>query len=168
MLPAALPSVSSRSGAVTSAANLPWLEAVPQFRVPDAEALQKKLRDIIRQNGEGALMLYCDDAAYQTGRSSALLKLTLWLDAEARVVAHLAGKGKHAGMLGALQMEMPDGRRFALGSGLTDALRRNPPPVGRARHLPLSRTYAKRHTALSEVSAGCVTECDQLRMSANL
>lgn len=115
--------------AVTSAANLPWLEAVPQFRVPDAEALQKKLRDIIRQNGEG-LMLHCDDAAYQTGRSSALPKLTLWLDVEARVVAHLAGKGKHAGMLGALQMEMPDGRRFALGSGLTDALRRNPPPVG--------------------------------------
>ena len=33
-------------------------------------------------------------------------------------------------MLGVLQMEMPDGRRFALGSGLTDALRHNPPPVG--------------------------------------
>jgi DNA ligase-1 len=59
-----------------------------------------------------------------------LLKLTPWLDAEATVVAHLPGKGKYAGMTGALQMEMPDGRRFALGSGLSDALRRDPPPVG--------------------------------------
>ena len=115
--------------AVTVAANLPWLQAVPQFRVSDAAALQKKLREIVRQGGEG-LMLHRDDAAYQTGRSSALLKLTPWQDAEAIVVAHLAGKGKYTGKLGALQMEMPDGRRFALGSGLTDSLRHNPPPLG--------------------------------------
>ncbi|MDP2822361.1 MAG: DNA ligase [Sulfuritalea sp.] len=114
---------------VTAAANLPWLQAVPQFRLPDAAALQKRLHDIVRTGGEG-LMLHRDDAAYETGRSSALLKLTPWLDAEATVVAHLPGKGKYAGMLGALRMEMPDGRRFALGSGLSDALRRNPPPVG--------------------------------------
>jgi DNA ligase-1 len=115
--------------AVTAAANLPWLQAVPQFRLPDAAALQKKLRDIVRSDGEG-LMLHRDDAAYETGRSSALLKVTPWLDAEATVVAHLPGKGKYAGMLGALRMELPDGRRFSLGSGLTDALRRNPPPLG--------------------------------------
>ena len=115
--------------AVTAAAKLPWLQAVPQFRLPDTAALQKKLRDVVRQGGEG-LMLHRADAAYETGRSSALLKLTPWLDAEATVVAHLPGKGKYAGMTGALQMEMPDGRRFALGSGLSDALRRNPPPLG--------------------------------------
>jgi DNA ligase-1 len=115
--------------AVTAAARLPWLQAVPQFRLPDAAALQKKLRDIVRQGGEG-LMLHRADAAYETGRSSALLKLTPWLDAEATVIAHLPGKGKYAGMLGALRMEMSDGRRFSIGSGLSDALRRNPPPVG--------------------------------------
>ncbi|MCX7164628.1 MAG: DNA ligase, partial [Rhodocyclales bacterium] len=86
--------------AITTAANLPWLQAVPQFRLPDAAALQKKLRDIVRSGGEG-LMLHRDDAAYETGRSSALLKVTPWLDAEATVVAHLPGKGKYAGMLGA-------------------------------------------------------------------
>ncbi len=118
-----------RIKAVTAAANVPWLKAVPQLSLADAVALQKMLRDIVRQGGEG-LMLHRADAAYETGRSSALLKLTPWLDAEATVVAHLPGKGKYAGMTGALQMEMPDGRRFALGSGLSDALRRNPPPVG--------------------------------------
>ncbi|MCK9389815.1 MAG: DNA ligase [Sulfuritalea sp.] len=114
---------------ITAAANLPWLQAVPQFRLSDAAALQKMLRDIVRNGGEG-LMLHRDDATYETGRTSVLLKVTPWLDAEASVVAHLPGKGKYAGMLGALRMELPDGRRFALGSGLTDALRRNPPPVG--------------------------------------
>lgn len=114
---------------ITTGSKLGWLQAVPQFRVPDEAALQKTLRDIVSKGGEG-LMLHRDDAAYEIGRSSALLKLTPWLDAEATVVAHLPGNGKYAGMLGALQMELPDGSRFALGSGLTDALRRNPPPVG--------------------------------------
>ena len=115
--------------AITAAANPPWLQAVPQFRLPDAVALQKKLRDIVRSGGEG-LMLHRDDAVYETGRSSALLKVTPWQDAEATVVDHLPGQGKYIGMVGALRMELPDGRRFALGSGLTDALRRNPPPAG--------------------------------------
>jgi DNA ligase-1 len=115
--------------AVAAAANLPWLQAVPQFRLSDAVVLQKMLGEIVRGGGEG-LMLHRDDAPYETGRSSALLKLTPWLDAEASVVAHLPGKGKYAEVVGALRMELPDGRRFSLGSGLTDALRRNPPPVG--------------------------------------
>jgi DNA ligase-1 len=113
--------------AITTAANLPWLQAVPQFRLPDAAALQKRLRDIVRS---GKADVHRDDAVYEAGRSSTLLKVTPWLDAEASVVAHLPGKGKYAGVVGALRMELPDGRRFSLGSGLTDALRRNPPPVG--------------------------------------
>ncbi len=131
-LPDAPGSFGDRSGQIrnlVATAGLPWLQAIVQFRLADDAALQKKLRDIVRQGGEG-LMLHRADAAYETGRSSALLKLTPWLDAEATVIAHLPGKGKYAGMTGALQMEMPDGRRFALGSGLSDALRRNPPPVG--------------------------------------
>ena len=114
---------------ITTASKLGWLQAVPQFRVPGEVALQKTLHDIVSKGGEG-LMLHRDDAVYEIGRSSALLKLTPWLDAEATVVAHLPGKGKYAGMLGALRMELPDGSRFALGSGLTDAQRRNPPAVG--------------------------------------
>lgn len=115
--------------ALVAAANLPWLRAVEQFRLGDDRALQARLAAVVRGGGEG-LMLHRADALYETGRSAALLKVTPWLDAEARVVAHLPGKGKFAGMLGALQVEMPDGRRFRLGGGLSDAQRRNPPPVG--------------------------------------
>lgn len=114
---------------ISTASKLGWLHAVPQFRVPDQVALQKTLRDIVSKGGEG-LMLHRDHASYEIGRSSALLKLTPWLDAEATVVAQLPGKGKYAGVVGALHVEMADGRRFALGSGLTGAARRDPPPVG--------------------------------------
>ena len=37
---------------------------------------------------------------------------------------------EHAGQTGALLLQMPEGPRFALGSGLTDAQRVNPPPPG--------------------------------------
>lgn len=115
--------------ALVAATRTPWLQAVEQFRLADARALKRKLTEVVRDGGEG-LMLHRADALYETGRSVALLKVTPWLDAEARVVAHVRGKGKYAGMLGALQVEMPDGRRFALGTGFTDAQRRSPPPVG--------------------------------------
>lgn len=116
-------------GAIAARADVPWLQPVEQFRLPDARALQTKLDEVVRAGGEG-LMLHRADAPYATGRSAALLKVTPWLDAEARVVAHIAGKGNNAGLLGALRVEMPDGKRFAIGSGLSDAQRRDPPPVG--------------------------------------
>lgn len=75
-------------------------------------------------------MLHRADALYATGRSDDLLKLKPWLDAEAKVIDHLPGKGKYRGMLGSLKLEMPDGKRFNLGTGFSDAVRRNPPPVG--------------------------------------
>lgn len=106
-----------------------WLEAVPQFRVPDRESLMVRLNEVVSAGGEG-LMLHRADAPYLVGRSEVLLKLTPWLDAEARVVAHLPGKGRFVGMLGALLVERPDGRRFRIGSGFTEAERRQPPPVG--------------------------------------
>jgi DNA ligase-1 len=115
--------------ALVADAGLPWLQAVEQFRLADAKALRRKLDEVVGGGGEG-LMLHRADAPYATGRSADLLKVTPWLDAEARVVAHLPGKGKHAGRLGALRVEMSDGRRFSLGTGFTDAERRAPPPIG--------------------------------------
>jgi DNA ligase-1 len=115
--------------AVIAGARTPWLQSIEQFSLPDGKALQKQLDEVLRGGGEG-LMLHRADASYETGRSPALLKVTPWLDAEARVVAHLPGKGKYSGMLGALKVAMPDGRHFSLGSGFTDAQRRDPPQVG--------------------------------------
>jgi len=108
---------------------VPWLQAVEQTRVADRATLMKRLDGVVRAGGEG-LMLHRADAPYLTGRRDALLKLKPWLDTEATVVGHIPGKGKYQGMTGALLMEMPDGKRFRIGSGLPDSLRRQPPPIG--------------------------------------
>ncbi|MDO9194240.1 MAG: DNA ligase, partial [Undibacterium sp.] len=110
-------------------AGVSWLQVLPQVRVADRATLKLKLKQIVRAGGEG-LMLHRADALWQTGRSDVLLKLKSQLDAEAVVIAHEAGKGKYQGMLGALMVVTPDGQRFRLGTGLSDAQRRNPPPIG--------------------------------------
>ncbi|MDP1525195.1 MAG: DNA ligase [Rhodocyclaceae bacterium] len=116
---------------IVTDANVPWLVAVEQFHLPDDKALNRRLREVIKAGGEG-LMLHRAAAPYVTGRSDALLKLKLWHDAEAVVIGHLPGKGRHAGHLGALRVRAPDGREFSLGTGLSDAQRRDPPPLGAA------------------------------------
>jgi DNA ligase-1 len=64
------------------------------------------------------------------GRSLTLLKVKSFLDAEARVLEHQPGAGRHKGRLGALFVEMANGVRFAVGTGFSDTERENPPPVG--------------------------------------
>ena len=107
----------------------PQLVAVEQFTVASSPALSQRLKAVVHAGGEG-LMLHRADAPYTTGRSEVLLKLKPEQDAEAVVVAHLPGKGKHAGRTGALQVRTRDGIEFALGSGLTDEQRLHPPKVG--------------------------------------
>lgn len=109
--------------------NQPWVQAVPQKRIENDAALQALLQRTVRAGGEG-LMLHRDSSLYQSGRSDDLVKVKTHEDTEARVVAHLPGKGRHAGRMGALLVEMPSGQRFRLGAGFSDAQRADPPPVG--------------------------------------
>ncbi|MDQ3287244.1 MAG: DNA ligase [Pseudomonadota bacterium] len=115
--------------AMLSAAGIAWLRPVPQFRIADATLLDARLAAVVAAGGEG-LMLHHRDARYRAGRSEGLLKYKMHDDAEAVVIGHTAGKGKYAGMLGALIVQRADGLQFRLGSGLSDAQRADPPPVG--------------------------------------
>jgi len=110
-------------------ANVPWLQRIDQATVSDLNELQQWLAKVLAAGGEG-LMLHRADAVYETGRSDTLLKLKPWLDAEAEVIGHSAGKGRHTGRLGALQVRTPEGKTFLLGTGFSDAQRQNPPPIG--------------------------------------
>ncbi|SEI10441.1 DNA ligase-1 [Rheinheimera pacifica] len=109
--------------------NNPYLTVVPQFRVADNAALLAKLSELESKGAEG-LMLHQQDALYKTGRSSDLLKLKSYQDTEAEVIGYRPGKGKYKGMVGALIVKTTDGKEFAIGSGLTDALRQTPPEIG--------------------------------------
>ena len=75
-------------------------------------------------------MLRRPGSRYVAGRSDSLLKVKSFLDTEARVVGHQAGTGRHEGRLGALQVELPNGTRFKVGTGFSDAQREAPPAVG--------------------------------------
>lgn len=131
-LPGAQGSFRERAAAISQLvrqANVQWLQEIEQFDVVDRASLQKRLKSVVQGGGEG-LMLHRADAAYETGRSDTLLKLKPWNDAEAVVIGHLPGKGKYAGMLGALRVRSADGREFSLGTGFSDEQRRNPPAIG--------------------------------------
>ena len=105
------------------------LQAVAQTRIADRAALRRRLDEVVAQGGEG-LVLHVAAADYATGRSDVLTKLKPYLDAEATVVGYRRGRGKYDGGAGALEVETAEGRRFFIGSGLPDALRRDPPARG--------------------------------------
>ncbi|BEP35698.1 DNA ligase [Variovorax sp. V59] len=107
----------------------PWVMPVPQERATTHAELQALLAKTVKMGGEG-LMLHRGGSLYRAERNTDLLKVKTHDDAEARVVGHMPGKGRHSGRLGALLVETPEGRRFKLGSGLTDAERENPPAIG--------------------------------------
>lgn len=108
---------------------LPWVRPVEQFKVADRAGLRNAFVRVVKNGGEG-LMLHRAASLYQAGRSDDLLKLKSYQDAEARVISHLPGKGKHQGVLGALLVETAAGLRFRIGTGFSDAERRNPPALG--------------------------------------
>ncbi len=118
-----------RIKAIVERANFPALKAVDQHPVKDRAALKRELDAVVKGRGEG-LMLHLADAPYVTGRSDVLLKLKPLLDTEATVVAHIPGRGKYSGRMGALLVETSAGLRFKLGTGFSDSQRANPPPVG--------------------------------------
>ncbi len=93
------------------------------------EHMQRELARVEQLGGEG-LMLREPESLYEAGRSKTLLKVKTFFDAEAKVMGHQAGRGRHKGRLGALEVITPEGTNFSVGTGLSDAERDNPPVVG--------------------------------------
>ncbi len=91
--------------------------------------LREELARVESLGGEG-LMLRRPGSKYEVGRSQSLLKVKTFHDAEARVIGHAPGTGKHKGRLGALIVELPGGVTFNVGTGFSDAEREAPPALG--------------------------------------
>ncbi len=105
------------------------LRAHPHVRCQGLAHLREELARVEELGGEG-LMMRKPGSRYESGRSATLLKVKSFHDAEAIVVAHLPGAGKHLGRLGALECDLASGKRFSVGTGLSDAQRDAPPPIG--------------------------------------
>lgn len=98
-------------------------------RCTGPDHLGDELARIQSLGGEG-LMLRQPASYYEAGRSRTLLKVKTFRDAEARVVEHIPGRGRHKGRMGALRVMLPNGTCFSVGSGFSDAEREEPPPIG--------------------------------------
>lgn len=91
--------------------------------------LRAELTRVEGLGGEG-LMFRRPGSAYEIGRCGVLVKIKTFLDAEAVVLGHESGTGRHKGRLGSLRCVLANGTQFLLGCGLSDAERRNPPAIG--------------------------------------
>ena len=115
--------------AVVASSPSAFLVVIPQTRVADHEALLEKLETVVGAGGEG-LMLHRGDSRYRSGRSTDLLKLKKFDDAEGIVIAHNPGRGRLEGLMGSVTVRTERGVIVKVGSGFSDAERRNPPPIG--------------------------------------
>ena len=98
-------------------------------RCENEDVLHTELLRVEALEGEG-VMLRQPLSPYHAGRSSSLLKVKSFFDAEALVLEHLPGAGKHKGRLGALKVRLKNGTGFSVGTGFSDEERENPPPAG--------------------------------------
>jgi DNA ligase 1 len=107
----------------------PQLVAVEHTAAADRAALQQRLAEVVAGGGEG-LVLRRADGLWAAGRNPGLLKFKPLHDAEAQVLAHEPGHGRLAASMGALRVRTAQGTEFRIGTGFTDRLRHDPPPLG--------------------------------------
>lgn len=101
----------------------------PHTTVKGIGHVKEELKRVESLGGEG-LMLRKPGSRYEAGRSMTLLKVKSFFDDEATVVDYQKGKGRHKGRVGALVVKLENGKQFEVGTGLSDADRESPPPVG--------------------------------------
>jgi DNA ligase-1 len=114
-----------------------WVSVAPQWRVANEDILLSQLQDFLSLKAEG-LMLHNGQSLYTGKRTNDLLKLKASLDAEARVLSYVAGKGKYLNQMGAIWVEamikneqgVGQKQVFKIGSGFSDDERRVPPAIG--------------------------------------
>ena len=108
---------------------LSYTKVLSHHKVRSKQHLLEELKKYVADGAEG-IMLRQPGSLYEVGRSNTLLKVKQIDDDEATVIGYTDGKGRHKGVVGALQCRLKNGIEFDLGTGLTDADRRDPPHIG--------------------------------------
>jgi len=85
--------------------------------------------EIIKLDGEG-IIIRDPNSHYENKRSTKMLKVKRFHDAEATVIKHEKGTGKNEMVMGALVVKNKDGVVFKVGGGFSDRERERPPKVG--------------------------------------
>lgn len=111
---------------------LAHIQAVKQHTLRDNNELSLLLKKVTDNGAEG-LMLHKATAMFIDGRSDNVLKLKTYMDAEAKVIDYLPGKGKYYGAMGSLLVEYINTKgkviTFKIGTGFSHKQRHSPPPI---------------------------------------
>ncbi len=92
------------------------------------DAVQRHLQNAEKMGYEG-IMLRQPGSLYVDGRSHTLLKIKSFYDLEVTVRGYTKGKGKYKGKIGALEVQMDNGKEFSV--NLPDEEHKdNPPSIG--------------------------------------
>lgn len=117
---------------IVNGVNHPQLQFLQQIKCTGFNQLMHLLDAVIELGAEG-LMLRKPGSTYEGKKSSTLLKLKRFLDAEAVVIGYttLISAGVPVpGAMGALECVLPNGIDFKVGTGFSDIQRKNPPKIG--------------------------------------
>ncbi len=105
------------------------IKIIEQIPIKDKSHLEVFLKEIEQKDGEG-VVVRDPNAPYINKRTSKVLKVKTFQDAECKVVGYTKGKGKYKNVIGAIQCQLKNGTQFKIGTGLSDARRSNPPHIG--------------------------------------
>ncbi|MBT3388036.1 MAG: DNA ligase [Desulfobacula sp.] len=105
------------------------IKIIPQIRIKNRSDLDLFLDAVQSKGGEGVIVKD-PEMFYHTGRSVHVLKVKKFWDMEGVVIGLNKGKGKYATLMGSLTLKIENEIIFKLGTGFTDQIRKNPPPIG--------------------------------------
>lgn len=100
----------------------PYLAVVPRMKLESADQLDNALAVIQEAGGEG-MMIVSPGSRYVADKTSAVLKVKSWHDAEGTVYDYEPGKGSNKGVMGALWVRDAQGHEYKVGGGFTRAQR---------------------------------------------
>ena len=106
-----------------------YIKILKQSTCKDENHLKTFLKEVEAKGGEG-IVVRDGNAPYINKRTSKALKVKSFDDEECEVVGFKNGKGKYEGKVGSLTCKQKNGQIINIGSGLSDALRKNPPDIG--------------------------------------
>lgn len=94
--------------------------------VHSLEEANAHYRDALERGLEGTIIKCPTNLIWEDSTSKWQVKMKLEFEVDLRVTGYVEGKGKAAGMLGALDCETSDGKlKVQVGSGFTDAMRKD-------------------------------------------
>ncbi len=105
-----------------------YLKLIKQIKVKDKANLKSFLKSVEEKGGEG-VVVRDGSLPYYTGRDKNALKVKSYQDTECKIVGYNEGKGKYKDKLGSLNCKLKDGKIIKIGSGLSNALRDEPPKI---------------------------------------